>query len=330
MSVFHASREAILVITTALSGVLCMTGYLATFAIGRRLHAPGYRALIGLGDLFKPLALGMLLGLAILFLRVHGDPASPLLDGATVPLVVSVLLCVGLAGVCAGGLTVRSGLVEPHIAAPDLVRRLCIAGDTHEDATARVAVRLALAAGFNPAYASDLLAAASLHDIGKTGVPDAILRKERALPTAPLAPDERRLLQNHTRIGFRMLAHTREPMLELAADIALHHHENWDGSGYPIGLSGEQIPLTSRVVALAETFDRILAAPTEVATLVGSLQARAGTQFDPRLVSLLLADLPGMIAARGARAGARPPAPVVAAWQRPAAFRPLHAKPMAM
>ena len=328
MSVFHAPREAILVTTTALSGLLCMAGYLATFAIGRRLHAPGHRPLIGLGDLVKPLAFGTLLGVTILFLRLHGDTASPLLATAG-PLVLSVLLCVGFVGMCAGGWTARRGMADPTVGAPDLVRRLHSAGDTDEDATARVAVRLALAAGFDPDQARELLAAVVLHDIGKIGVPAAILSKERALPEARLALDERRLLQNHTRIGFRMLAHSREPMLDLAADIALHHHENWDGSGYPTGLAGEQIPLTSRVVALAETFDRILAVPTEVASLAGSLRARAGTQFDPRLVGLLLADLPGMIAARGAKAGNRPRAPA-AAWQPPASFRPIQPKPMAM
>ncbi|WP_428393306.1 HD-GYP domain-containing protein [Lichenicoccus sp.] len=327
MSVFHAPREAILVTTTALSGLLCIAGYLASFAIGRRLHSPGLRPLIGLGDLVKPLAFGMLLGVAILFLGLHGDTASPLLGA---PLLLSVLLCVGLAGIGAGGCTAWRGIAGPRVSAHHLVRRLHGAGNSHEDAIAQVAVRLALAAGFDPAYARDLLAAVSLHDIGKAGVPEAILSKERALPTAALAPDEWRLLQNHTRIGFRMLAHSREPMLDLAADIALHHHENWDGSGYPTGLAGEQIPLTSRVVALAETFDRILAVPTEVASLAGSLRARAGTQFDPRLVSLLLADLPGMIAARGAKAGIRPRAPAVAGWQPPASLRPMHPKPMAM
>ncbi len=330
MSVFNAMHQAILVVTTALGGVLCTAGFLLTFALARLLQPYPVRPVVGLGELAKPMLGGMLLSVAILCVRLDGDPAMPAF-GVTAPdLLVSVLGSVGLAGVCAGGWTARPRAGGTPVGTSDLVRRLCVAGDTHEDATARVAVRLALAAGYDPARASDLMAAASLHDIGKTGLPDAVLRKAAA-NAASLDPVEQRVLQSHTRVGFRMLAHSHEPMLDLAADIALHHHEHWDGSGYPGGLAGEQIPLTSRVVALAESFDAILGAPTEVASLVHAIESRAGTQFDPQLVSILLADLPGMINARGAKSPARArDAEPAAAWRQPNAFRPQQVKPIAV
>ena len=313
MSVLYAPHQAALVATTALCGVSCMIAYLLAFAVGRRVHPLLSRPVIGLGELIKPLAGGMLLGTALLCFRLDGDPAALARGGMPVGaspavLLFGVLLSVGFAGICAGVWNARPVADRAQASATDLVHRLCVAGGdanrgANQEATARIALRLALAAGYDPAGAADLMAAVALHDIGKTGIPDLVLKK--AAIRAVLDPAEQRLLRNHTRIGFRMLAHSREPMLELAADIALHHHENWDGTGYPHGLAGDAIPISSRVVALAERFDEILAVPTEIDELVRSIRRHAGTQFDPNLVDLLLDDLPGMIAARGAKVPAR-------------------------
>ncbi len=160
------------------------------------------------------------------------------------------------------------------------------------------------------------MAAASLHDVGKSGIPEAILNKCGALDAG-----EQRAMQAHTRIGYRMLAQSHEPMLDLAAEIALHHHERWDGTGYPAGLAGERIPLASRAVALAEMFDGLLSlgdGSPSFEEIGGRLRQAAGTQFDPRLVTLLLDDLPGMLAARGGAAvAARRPEGARFTWLRP-------------
>ena len=342
MSVSSTSNAQILVLIIVLCGVVCVAGYLIAFALSRRLAESGARPMIGVGELVKPLACGMLLGMVILACRLTapdqavartGIQAIPhfqtLISGMT-----SVLLAVGLAGLCGGGWAARLRGGRMAIAPADLVRRLCIAGDTREDAAARVAVRLALAAGYNPGGASDLLAAASLHDVGHAGISRTILDKHDALDAA-----ERRVLQTHTRIGYRMLARCHEPMLDLAADIALHHHEHWDGSGYPDGLSKEAIPLTSRATAIAVAFDSLLsthcgqvdcepggaADRASLDEVARCLRGGIGTRFEPRLVALLLADLPGMIAARGPKPDAArgPAGRPVAAWLRPGRLHPL-------
>ena len=284
----------VLVLAVSLSGLLCLTGYLFAFASIRRLAEDVLRPTVGLGDLVKPIAGGMLLGLALLIARLGAEPQQAP-ESATV---LSVLVAVALAGSCIGAWNARPRRARAPLDQAELVRRLCVAGDTHEDATARVAVRLALAAGFDAEHGSDLLVAATLHDVGKIGLPAALLGKPGELDA-----DERRLVQSHTRIGHRMLARSGEPMLDLAASIALHHHERWDGTGYPMGLSGDSIPLTSRVVAIAEAFDMLLSercykAAWQMEEVSQYLETRAGTHFDPALMALFLADLPGMIEAR--------------------------------
>ncbi len=347
MSITGSPRDEILFLTVVLCGVACVGGYLVTFALSRRLVESSARPVIGLAELVKPLACGMLIGLVILVCRLTeaaGHTRTALQAAPQLSVLLSALLSVGLIGVCGGGWSARLRAGRTPIAAADLVRRLCVAGNTHEDATARIAVRIALAAGYDPAGASDLLAAASLHDVGHAGIPNAILDKGDRLDAA-----ERRVLQNHTRIGHRMLARSHEPMLDLAADIALHHHERWDGGGYPAGLAGEGIPLTSRAMALAESFDRLLRArDAPVAALANSaagsaapeddapeqealdeaarwMRQDAGARFDPRLVTLLLADLAGMAAARGPRpiAARAPAGRSLPAWHRPGRFRPV-------
>ena len=326
MSITSTTSEWFLGLIIASCGILCVVGYLIAFALSRRLIQSAIRPMIGLGELIKPLVSGMLLGLLILASRLDDAPTVALPHAAPqMSALLSALLAVGLVGICAGGWTGRAR-AGSAIRQADLVTRLCVAGNTHEDATARIAVRLALAAGYDPAGAGDLTAAASLHDVGKAGIPDMILNKSEALDAS-----EQRVMQNHTRIGYRMMARSREPMLDLAADIALHHHEHWDGSGYPSGLAGERIPLTSRAVGLAEMFDRLLGGaqpgrrPPSFDEVTHRLQETAGVQFDPRLVGLLLADLPGMVAVRNGG-----PVPVLrsasktsAAWLRPGRFRTL-------
>ena len=124
-----------------------------------------------------------------------------------------------------------------------------------------------------------------LHDVGKVAVPDAVLHKKSSL-----TPEEQRLIRRHPVIGWQMLRHI--DFLAHAVDVVLHHHERWDGNGYPSRLAGEDIPLAARVFAVADALDAITtdrpyrkAEPLERAREVISDQA--GRQFDPRVVEAL-------------------------------------------
>jgi len=127
---------------------------------------------------------------------------------------------------------------------------------------------------------------ALLHDIGKIGVPDHILYKP-----GPLTPDEWEIMRQHPVIGYRMCM--KVGMLHPAAPIVLHHHERWDGKGYPHGLSGEEIPLGARIFAIADTLDA-MTSNRPYRKALSFAQAReeiercAGTQFDPELVKVFL------------------------------------------
>ncbi len=104
-----------------------------------------------------------------------------------------------------------------------------------------------------PPERCELLRAASpMHDVGKVGVPDHVLLKPGGL-----TPDERKLMEQHAEIGYRILAGSRAELLQLAATIAWTHHERLDGSGYPRGLSGGEIPLEGRIAAVADVFDAL-------------------------------------------------------------------------
>lgn len=134
--------------------------------------------------------------------------------------------------------------------------------------------------------------AAPMHDVGKIGIPDSILRKPGRLTDA-----EFEIMKTHTTIGAGMLAGSDWPVLQLAHDIALNHHERWDGSGYPNGLQGEMIPLAARIVALVDVYDALShdrvyrPAFSEEETLDLMTKGR-GTHFDPFLFGVFLALVP--------------------------------------
>ncbi|MFI5344915.1 MAG: HD-GYP domain-containing protein [Elusimicrobiota bacterium] len=125
--------------------------------------------------------------------------------------------------------------------------------------------------------------ASPLHDVGKVGIPDAVLRKAGRLTPAELAQ-----MKGHARIGWKILARAKSPLLRLAAEIALDHHERWDGSGYPRGLKGAAIPLETQIVAVADVFDALTSERTykrawsfdESSRFIGR---EAGKAFHPRV-----------------------------------------------
>ena len=129
-----------------------------------------------------------------------------------------------------------------------------------------------------------LLDAAPMHDVGKVGVPDAILLKP-----ARLEPHELVIMQRHAAIGHAILSRTRSPLLDMAAQIAYTHHEKYDGTGYPRGLAGEQIPLVGRIAAVADVYDALTSRrPYKEAWRPGAaadyLVEGSGSHFDPACV----------------------------------------------
>ena len=140
-----------------------------------------------------------------------------------------------------------------------------------------------------------LFQAAPMHDIGKIGIPDNILGKPGKLDA-----DEWAIMQTHVTIGGDIIGDNESELLQLAQEIALYHHEKWDGSGYPHKLSGTDIPLSARIVAIADVFDALTserpyktAWPLEKA--IGLIQEEAGKHFDPTLVPIFIEKLDEML-----------------------------------
>ena len=151
---------------------------------------------------------------------------------------------------------------------------------------------IALDDGFTERQIDHLCRAAILHDIGKMHVPEGVLSKN-----GPLTDDEWALMQDHVVAGARLVAKVGEPTI---TEAVLHHHEAWDGSGYPLGLSGGDIPLFARIIAVADAYDAMVSARPYRASLgrasaIGILEREAGRQFDPRVVKSLISILPAPV-----------------------------------
>jgi HD-GYP domain-containing protein (c-di-GMP phosphodiesterase class II)/CHASE2 domain-containing sensor protein len=155
---------------------------------------------------------------------------------------------------------------------------------SHVDRMSALCQRLALAIGMPPAEAELLRHASALHDVGKVGIPDRILRKPGRFDA-----DERAVMETHTHIGADILAGSSSALIQLAAVIARSHHERWDGTGYPDGLRGEEIPLAARIATVCDVFDALLSVRPykpawPLADALAELAAERGRQFDPALV----------------------------------------------
>jgi putative two-component system response regulator len=143
-----------------------------------------------------------------------------------------------------------------------------------------------------------LLQAAPMHDVGKIGIADKILLKP-----GPLEADEWQIMKRHTVIGAEILGDHPSALMRVARTVALRHHERWDGSGYPDGLLGEEIPLAARVVAVADVFDALLSVrPYKAAWSVDraavEIRSQSGRHFDPRCAQALLDLLPECLEVR--------------------------------
>jgi putative two-component system response regulator len=158
----------------------------------------------------------------------------------------------------------------------------------HAERVGRTGAAIAQALGLSPESVEIIRRAAPLHDAGKLGISDSILLKARRL-----TPDERAMVNSHTTIGYEMLADSSSELLRIAAQIALSHHERWDGSGYPQGLAGNAIPLVGRIAAVADAFDTLthdrpykdaLSVPDAVAEIARCSES----QFDPEVVEAFL------------------------------------------
>jgi putative two-component system response regulator len=154
---------------------------------------------------------------------------------------------------------------------------------------------LAKGCGWDEDSSIQLELAAPMHDTGKLGIPQTILRKP-----GPLDEQEWVIMRTHPRVGHDILKKCRAPVFQLAAEVSLRHHEKWDGSGYPDGLKGKEIPESARIVALADVFDalsmtRPYKEPWEIIRILDYIEAGAGKHFDPAIVQVFITILPELL-----------------------------------
>lgn len=190
---------------------------------------------------------------------------------------------------------VRSRTVQLEEARLEILERLALAAEYRDDATGehtrrvgRECAALAEALGLPSDQVEDIRRAALLHDVGKIAVPDSILLKQGSL-----TDDETEKMREHTTVGASILSGSRFPMMRIAEEIALHHHECWDGSGYPDGLKGDQIPLAARIASVIDVFDslthkRVYKRAWTTEEALDEIERLAGSKFDPVVAEVFL------------------------------------------
>ncbi|MGD0960180.1 MAG: HD domain-containing phosphohydrolase [Methylomonas sp.] len=154
---------------------------------------------------------------------------------------------------------------------------------------------IARAAGWTPSQVEMMKLASPTHDTGKIGIPHGILKAPRAL-----TEEEWSIMKTHSQIGYDILSKTDNPVFKMAAEIARFHHEKWDGGGYPLGLSGEDIPESARIVAIADVFDALTTKrpykePWPLEKTLDVMKQNSGAHFEPRLLSLFLEIMPEIL-----------------------------------
>jgi len=184
----------------------------------------------------------------------------------------------------------------------EIVRRLASAAEFKDEETGNHVIRmshysriLAHAMNMNPEWVDRLFHTAPMHDVGKIGIPDHILLKR-----GKLTAEEWTIMRQHTIIGAQIVGESSSPLMQMAREVAVCHHEKWDGSGYPKGLKGEEIPISGRIVAVADVFDALTserpykeAWPVERAVQV--ITENSGQHFDPNIIPIFLNKLPEIL-----------------------------------
>ncbi|MBK1640786.1 two-component system response regulator [Chromatium okenii] len=186
-----------------------------------------------------------------------------------------------------------------------VVQRLGRAAEYRDNETGQHILRmshssalLARHLGWNTELCDVMLHASPMHDVGKIGIPDRILLKP-----GKLTPEEWQVMQTHATIGGDILSGDSSELLQMAREIALSHHEKWDGTGYPLGLSGTAIPESGRIVALADVFDALTSERPykkawDVDVALAFIKEQAGVHFDPNLTAIFLRLIPKILEIR--------------------------------
>lgn len=192
----------------------------------------------------------------------------------------------------------------------EIVQRLSKAAEYRDNETGMHVVRmsnycymLSKAYGMNEEQSHLLLHASAMHDIGKIGISDQILMKP-----GKLDQDEWKIMQSHTTIGEQILSNSESKVVNLARDIAGSHHEKWDGTGYPRGIKGNEIPIEGRISAICDVFDALVSErPYKKAwsnkKTLKFIEEQSGKHFDPKLVELFLQIIPEILLFQKAHEG---------------------------
>ena len=198
--------------------------------------------------------------------------------------------------------TVKKRTQELYDTRREVINRLGLAAEYRDNETgnhiirmSQFSQRLALEHGLSEARAETILNAAPMHDIGKIGIPDKVLLKP-----GKLDQDEWKIMQSHVTIGAKILSGQQSELMTIARLIALHHHEKWDGTGYPANLKGEEISIEGRICAIADVFDALLSdrpykKPWSVEKTIALIEEEAGKHFDPALTPLVRKILPDLL-----------------------------------
>ncbi len=197
---------------------------------------------------------------------------------------------------------VRTRTAELDNSRLEIIRRLGLAAEYRDNETGMHVIRMsyycrtiAKAIGMNDMDADLILQSTPMHDVGKIGIPDSILLKPGRLD-----PEERKIMEKHAEFGAQIIGKHDNALLQMAYSAALTHHEKWNGTGYPFGYKGEEIPLIGRIVAIADVFDALTSSrpykeawPVEKA--LNLIREERGKHFDPTLVDAFLENLDAIL-----------------------------------
>ena len=187
-------------------------------------------------------------------------------------------------------------VIDPGAELALRLRYACEAHDTsissHLDRVSNYACEIARRLALPEQRITDLRHATPLHDVGKIGLPITLLNKPGKLTAEEMAQ-----IRSHTVIGYRILEQSPWPVIQCAARIALSHHEDWNGSGYPNGIAGTEIPLDARIVAVADVYDALMSCRAykpawEEDRVIAEMKRLRGLKFDPDVLDAFLEELP--------------------------------------